>query len=139
MGEKVCSSLEFNFIPDLGPRCLDRAFRQFEDPSGGPENPGYAIFPKTVVQSDHLHAGIEKQHIELISHPERMDPVARADPQPFAGFQPVGSEKSHQSGGGGVGHTNPVSQEDGPVDVSDFCPGHIVDSYLRVLFDLTKK
>jgi hypothetical protein len=98
MDGKRGSRLEFDFIPDLGPRHLDRTFRQFEDPSGGKEYPGNAISAETTIQSHHLLSGVEKQRVELEPHPEGMNAVARTDPHPFTGGETFGAKQSPYSG-----------------------------------------
>ena len=92
------SRLQFDFIPDLGPRHLDRTFGQFEDPSGGKNNPGNAISPEAAIQSHHFPSGVEKQRVELEPHPEGMNAVARANPHPFSGGETFGADQSSHSG-----------------------------------------
>ena len=98
MGERVVSRFESDFIPDLGPRSLDGARRQLEDPPGVPEDPGYSVPAEPFVPSHHLPVRTEKERVELKTHPERVDAAARVDPEPLPGRETVRPEKPLQPG-----------------------------------------
>lgn len=115
-GMKSCK--EFDFIAHLGPRALDRAGRQFEDPPGVPENPGKAIPAETAAHPHHPPPRVEKQRVEFEPHPERMDAGARADPQPFSLVEASVAEKPPSPEEDGIRLADRIAEDEipGPVD-----------------------
>src|SRR5512143_783386 len=91
------SRFELDFIPDLGPRSLDGARRQLEDPPGVPVDPGNAVPAEPFVPSHHLPVRTEKERVEFEPHPERVDAVARPDPEPLPGSEAFREQQSPQA------------------------------------------
>ena len=112
------SRFESDFIPDLGPRSLDGARRQLEDPPGVPEDPGKAVPVEPFVPSHHLPIRTEKERVEFETHPEGMDAVTRPDPEPIPKRKIVRSKKSSQPGEEGICFQDAVRDDDLPGDIS---------------------